>query len=241
MDRPATSGRRGPVHNGVMKRPLSRWTLVLAGIALVAIGIWVLIGVQPASEIDRVVAWGSVMAAIATISLAAVTVAAVLAARGTVIEMQRSRVFEFRPHLIVNEGEQDPGPPPSRKVNVTNIGRGPALDCRVAVHWILAAQGDWWGVSRGFELGTLGPTHTVERPVIGKPNDKFAPSLVGDVMLTGAGQAIAVVYRDLLDNRYRLFGDLDHLTTEVVEAASAAPPKWATWVERERQELSEES
>ena len=137
------------------------------------------------------------------------------AAEDTIAEMRQARAFEYRPHLVVRPGSEWDNS--SVHAIVKNIGRGPALRCFAAAHWFDEASGHLWGVSDGFELGANDES-TVE--IEGSESIGDADQLVGDRAVDGRGRAFAIVFLDLIGNRYRLTRDAVGTHTDVLDVNS---------------------
>lgn len=143
----------------------------------------------------------------------------VRAAQATVDEMKVERSLEFRPYLIVDL-------PTALQTGVwvvRNIGRGPALSCRLVVHHGDAGMEDeaWWGS----QLANVGPGDAVE--LVAAPRTSWDQGVLDGVVAPAGAATYACVCEDQFGVRYRFISERGEPDSWV--RSPPPPPRWATW------------
>jgi hypothetical protein len=153
--------------------------------------------------IDRVAVWGvaEILAAIATVFLAARTSLMARETRALADEARKDRELAYRPHLSLVYFSALTGDPHSAKVQIKNVGAGAAIDTRVAV----CDPGDanrWWHIPLGeLKSGDHGPAIEGKSP----SGDPVPRSIFAEIAGTSPSLRPELVMKcsDVLGNRYR--------------------------------------
>jgi hypothetical protein len=204
--------------------------LALASIALVAVVALVLPSTNEQAKASAAAAKAALEAAYAARVLATETARAAGAAEAAVAELQLSRELEYRPHLSIgiDPSEWQPGPPDVAHVTITNIGRGPALDCALGAEDYEAEQGHRRAAVGPFDLAVGAErTETIGLGTDG-PSQRYR-LLTDDIATEGATPLIAVTYADLRGTRYRTWLVGGTRSTEVFRRGAAADPEAPAW------------
>ena len=216
--------------------------ITVAVVAVFALLAWNLFVAQTDSDVARSLAWASFLAAAGTVVLAFGTFSAVLQGRRQAAiaqqgleDSRQARSLEYRPQMQIVSTAFRWAPEPSCSFAVRNIGRGPALDCLIGVHFFdLMIPKEWWGSSATFDVAERDLVD--DRSVSGQPHDLRAETLFGGIGWgqTGTGTAVFLVYRDLVGNRFLLASNANKSLKEMVAASDvdvAGAPAWSRWLD----------